>query len=515
MKSAEIIFGKKSIRSYMIIIFVCMAIVVLTGVFIYNQYVIRLISDQVIGARRDTMYFHGREIDDSMNEINKFLISIGLDTPTLSRIAQGGQSEPVLLAKQKIGNDLSKGIGSYSNLTGLFFYSPVDQYFIYRSQQSNTLFRKKLSSHLSSSDTSPAEIWGGEKWEIIYIEEKPYLMKSYIFSEMIVGAWIDLSDLEKYMNRDFTDQGSFYIFLDQDGYPIQYLNSNLNKIHRKFPVEIDKNYIDLKEYVLFSIPLKCENIYLTEVLEKNFLLGGLVKQRVIFLIIVITFTGFFFFFLTILKNKVGNPLYEICRQMDEDHTVDSPHKPDTKNELVVIHTTYHEMKKELLELRIDIYEEKLYNQKIKLQFLQKQIQPHFLVNSLNMVHNLIQLHQCDLAQQLLIYIANYYREDLTIFNQMIPLKNEYEHVNSYVHIQEFRFPNNLLVNIEIDEELLDIKVPPLILLTLVENSVKYAVNMEKLVEINILGYTESEGCAKFIVMDTGKGYPESVLTEFE
>ncbi|MDO6803255.1 histidine kinase [Wenyingzhuangia sp. 1_MG-2023] len=115
------------------------------------------------------------------------------------------------------------------------------------------------------------------------------------------------------------------------------------------------------------------------------------------------------------------------------------------------------------------------NAVLQLNQLKKKMNPHFLFNSLNSLHVLIDLNP-DLSQQFVLKLADVYRyllEDRD--GNLITVKKEITFLEQYVFLQEIRFNNSLNVSIinKCNDKILLQKIPFLSLETLVENAIKH------------------------------------------
>jgi len=109
--------------------------------------------------------------------------------------------------------------------------------------------------------------------------------------------------------------------------------------------------------------------------------------------------------------------------------------------------------------------------KTELRMLQAQIQPHFLFNALNTIIVFCRTDALK-ARELLLKLSYYLRTSFKTNEDFIPFKQEIEHVDSYLSIEEARFSDRLEVVYDIDETI-NCKVPPLILQPIVENALKH------------------------------------------
>ncbi|NTV90831.1 MAG: two-component sensor histidine kinase, partial [Clostridiales bacterium] len=89
---------------------------------------------------------------------------------------------------------------------------------------------------------------------------------------------------------------------------------------------------------------------------------------------------------------------------------------------------------------------------------------------------------------------------------------------NYLRIQELRFPKRFTWSLEAPEELMDYTVPPLIIQTFVENSIKYAFSMSGMIHISAavsLPEKDSGKLLRIVVRDTGGGFDSKVLERLD
>jgi two-component system LytT family sensor kinase len=124
-----------------------------------------------------------------------------------------------------------------------------------------------------------------------------------------------------------------------------------------------------------------------------------------------------------------------------------------------IELTLEEQKRLLLEARLDA--------------LQRQINPHFLFNTLNSIAALVR-SQPELARELTVKLANILRSLLKDHDTYVPLRDELRFTDDYLDIEVVRFgAHKLHVEKEIDPRTLEVLVPSILLQPLIENSIKH------------------------------------------
>lgn len=109
----------------------------------------------------------------------------------------------------------------------------------------------------------------------------------------------------------------------------------------------------------------------------------------------------------------------------------------------------------------------------RLDALQRQINPHFLFNTLNSIASLVRFRP-EQARELIVKLANILRALLKDHDSYILLRDELSFTDDYLGIEVVRFgPEKLRVIKEIDPITLDLPVPSMILQPLIENSIKH------------------------------------------
>ncbi|KRL05907.1 sensor histidine kinase [Liquorilactobacillus oeni] len=147
----------------------------------------------------------------------------------------------------------------------------------------------------------------------------------------------------------------------------------------------------------------------------------------------------------------------------------------------------------------------------EIKSLQAQINPHFFFNAINTVNALMRTN-VEQARAALLQLSTFFRSSLQgVTATQIPLKQEKEHVNSYMSLEQTRFPDKYTViyNIDADSE---VKVPPFCLQVLVENSVRHAFPNRRKGNIIRISVKQQEQSLIIVVADNGIGIKKELLT---
>ncbi len=122
-----------------------------------------------------------------------------------------------------------------------------------------------------------------------------------------------------------------------------------------------------------------------------------------------------------------------------------------------------EVKKEQEEIRINEYNSLVY-----------QINPHFLYNTLDNVHMLARMDGDETMVKLNpVAVPDARGSSISKGENDVSLKDELEHVKCYLNIEQIRNENLFQYEIEVEESILQVKIPKIILQPVVENCIKY------------------------------------------
>jgi two-component system LytT family sensor kinase len=126
-----------------------------------------------------------------------------------------------------------------------------------------------------------------------------------------------------------------------------------------------------------------------------------------------------------------------------------------------------------LRIELKLEEQKRMVLEARLDALQRQINPHFLFNTLNSIASLVRFRP-DLAREMIVKLANLLRTLLQDHGTYVPLRQELSFTDDYLDIEVVRFgADKLRVVKELEERTLDLLVPSILLQPLIENSIKH------------------------------------------
>ena len=224
----------------------------------------------------------------------------------------------------------------------------------------------------------------------------------------------------------------------------------------------------------------------------------------------------FYLFSRYFLGQIITPLHTVVEGMKEmeEGNLTVHVEPAGQSE---IRTMIHSFNRMVRELKASIEENEQVQQKkhqAEVRALQSQINPHFLVNTLNSIRFMAQVSKFDgirkMAEALIKILSCSFRGSISFYT----VREELDVLDSYLYLMKIRYSDGFEVVYDIDETCLDCKVPRLILQPIVENSIVHGL-AEKEDDIGHLTVRlkASGDSLIFTVEDDGRGLAEEEIRQ--
>ncbi len=128
----------------------------------------------------------------------------------------------------------------------------------------------------------------------------------------------------------------------------------------------------------------------------------------------------------------------------------------------------------------------------QLEYLRYQINPHFLMNTLNNIHALVDIDQ-ERAKETIVELSHIMRFALYDGSKTtVPLRLDIGFLESYIRLMRMRYTDKVTINFDVPQELPQCELPPMIFITFVENAFKHGVSYQQPSFIDIAFTTEGQ-----------------------
>ncbi len=174
-----------------------------------------------------------------------------------------------------------------------------------------------------------------------------------------------------------------------------------------------------------------------------------------------------------ISSRITNPIQELEKSVNaiEAGELDTEVYTGGSYEIEHLGRSIGDMAKRIKALMQDIVTEHESKRKSEFDILQSQINPHFLYNTLDIIVWMIENERKQEAVKVVTALARFFRISLSKGKSIITVRDELEHVRNYLTIQQMRFKNKFIYEIEAGEDVLDLACLKLMLQPLVENAI--------------------------------------------
>ena len=221
------------------------------------------------------------------------------------------------------------------------------------------------------------------------------------------------------------------------------------------------------------------------------------------------------FLANIMARGITRPIERTSNAMKKfakgDFSVRLPE--ERTDEIGAMNSVFNQTIEKIEKLLKQIVEMEMVNKDIEFQALQAQINPHFLYNTLDAIVWLVEMEKNEQAVEMVTSLSSFFRSSLSNGRDIITLREEEQHVRSYLEIQQVRYKDILSYEITIDPQLSSCRIPKLTLQPLVENALYHGIKQKRgMGHITVSGV--QEGTDVFLsVEDDGAGMSTARLLQ--
>lgn len=455
----------------------------------------------------------GTDISERITQTNRYMGEVVSNNAYYTALPQQESWDEYQLNKFFLGQNL------IDNTT---VSTAADTYFVFSKTKADYLIARpgRLANQLSyeSLKNFITEYVSNNKassWHLIWIDEKPFLMCCHYAKETYFGGLIELSNQKKILLKGLTYE-SARVFFEEDP---------KGRSSGKEAAEVlpDKNIVCVSK----QIPVCPKFFMVCEVSEADVIqdlaflqrysysiaLGYLILIPVLLLVLgILLLNPLKILLAAIPEIGKGNTSYRIgnhhvareYRQIYEtfDHTLDEMQELKIQN---------YEIELEKQKAELETKQMALEKQQVELQNLQLMIRPHFLQNTLGLLYSLSQMEETKSLGETILYLSDYFRH-IYRSEDLIPFSTELTLIEGYLAMAEIQFPESFEIDYQIDPELEEVKVPPLLIHNFIENVISHASRKGDYLMIELRLRREGD-LAVFEIKDNGIGIPVGKLEE--
>lgn len=206
------------------------------------------------------------------------------------------------------------------------------------------------------------------------------------------------------------------------------------------------------------------------------------------------------------------PLMEMMENVKQGDFQTSPSK-DESDEFSYLFRSFRSMQQRVQQQFDEIYHLSLLQKEANFKLMHAQIKPHFIYNIFNNMNWLIQLERYERLADLTDAVAVYFKKSLNNGKPYISIRDEAKLLESYIDIQHIRFGDRFQARVEMQQEIMDIRILNHLLQPLVENAINHGLEpLTKQGNLIVRGFLQGE-LLIFEIEDDGVGMKLETLLD--
>lgn len=522
---------KRKIRNRLLIFFLVITFLPITTLGVFSNLIYTRIVENKVNQHTEQMINQIEiNIDNYINSVENILMYISNSEDIIRFLNQSGQESQINDLEDRIKRSLKVYTDINSEVVGLLIVNNDDKYI------SNELDKK-------TRDALTRETWYMEsinESEKVHFFSKPIgrnlkSHKSYSAEDIIsiskavidkntnepigvVMADINLKKFDDIIRDNYIGEKGFFYLLDNNNNivyspvnPIIYrINStNFDSKTNSFIRSINDETFKIMYTTSNVTGWKSIGVFSFKDISKDIT----IMERFTLLIAIATSLLAVFFSL-LFTNSIVTPIKELKTLMKGVELGDLNLKFEEErysNEFGELGHSFNHMVSEIKKLINMVYNEQRSKRKAEIETLQAQIKPHFLYNTLDTIAWMAEDYNAKDIVNLVGALTKVFRIGLNKGKEVINIKDEIQHINSYLVIQKYRYEDKLSYEINSDKDVLDTLILKLITQPIVENAIYHGIKEKRGKGRLSINFRKIMNEIIITVEDNGAGIPDEKL----
>ncbi|OMF95418.1 hypothetical protein BK144_07450 [Paenibacillus sp. FSL R7-0273] len=267
-----------------------------------------------------------------------------------------------------------------------------------------------------------------------------------------------------------------------------------------------------KDEIILSRTANAEQLLVRAEIPLNKLLAKIRSIKHVTMVSIIISLLFIFLISVLFSYRITKPIINLRRSMKQVEMGQYsllPAGSGSHDEINGLVQSYNKMIVVIKELIEDVYIAGLKRKQAQFLALQSQINPHMLYNTLESIRmKAVVKQQNDIAEMIKI-LARMFRLSMGKDRDSNLVRHEVEYAAHYIFLQNIRYDNRFILDVQLSDRVLDTPVIPLVFQPIVENSIKHGFrNYARQLHIRIEEHILESGDVRIRFIDDG-----GVLTE--
>ncbi|MEK3721518.1 sensor histidine kinase [Paenibacillus sp. FSL H8-0034] len=531
-------FGSIRARMNAILVLIILLSFVTLGIGMYNR-----VSGLLLKETKQSINYTTEVLDRDIHQMQEDIDRLAKGMYTNNELGMLVHTFPDFSHPQYVNNQIS----SYLYMKNMLSTRPyVDSVYVYQGNQAVLQFGaqvKKPEERISSLAAYPTidqlpsltQYWlpvrapddPPEKPHFISVFMN-YYDNSSLLKSGLLQINMELTPVFRILTNNVTGDRKFYV-ITRDGQLLFGTDSNnmdrimgqlrTVPIHGREDLEME---LDSKSYLVTQYPSQYGDwviINAVPTAEINYSSRSVLEFMVIFMIIAGTLILSLSIFISSRMLKPVTTLTRLLQSINFDKKIEWTFRNDmtplmgASHEIGLFSRTFAKMMDRLEAYTVEIEQASARQRNLELELLLSQIKPHFLYNTLESFCGLAKLKRTDDIYKLAKSLGLFYRISLSKGAAIITVREELEHVNSYLLIEKMKYNDRFDYHIEMEPSLQSVHMLKLLLQPVVENAIAHGIRHVEHKGFILIYVHKNEEFMEFLVKDNGYGISPSMMQQ--
>ncbi len=368
-------------------------------------------------------------------------------------------------------------------------------------------------------------------WDEIYTSDgKSYLALAKAsldpFSEDVVGVTIIGYKMDglKRLTENLVSGESDFAFISRNGEVLVFSSKEGESLQDQvidqalFSEEAGQTSEEIKsidniQYKLFVRESSVRSMYLTYGIPVTDIIGDIQFVPIVILAIFASLFAYILLMSRRMYQDIYSPIETLVGAMKSlksemsENIVDM----DRDDEFGQLAHSFNDMCYRIEQLIDDMAKEQRLKREQEILALQSQINPHFLYNTLNSIKALVRMDRSDEAISMTEAFIQLLRVSANHDSEFSTVQEEVHHVEAYIDIMNYRYEQDIILNINLGDGLETCPIPRFILQPIVENAIVHGYDDQSVCVIKVI--VKQDGDLLIEVKDNGVGISEEEISK--
>jgi len=483
----------------------------------YNFFMIRAMNEKITDSNRETLQLYCMNIEDDLSVIEKRMLNLVTGNVDFASLRYQVDDLKAYLSAYEVMQQYNGWFSEHSSIGALYLVSKDNH--IYRAAYHQDGYGLETKEQIKQWITEVTDNGRYDpNWFTERFDEEEFLCRIFRAGGAYTICMIDLDNIKLQKSGNAYIENGQIVFY-KDGMPMTQRDMVARERIALGKDRDERSYIagEKNRYLVVESKLEKTDLIAALLIPYNGMLYTLNRTQILLFFLALSTALLIPLAYYLLHRTFIRPMSVLLETIHKiSHgNMEAKIDEDYHNaEFNYVAESFNDMMDQIHMWKTSYYEKELAERQIHLQYLQRQIRPHFYLNCLKNLYGMVQEKKYKETQETILELSKYLRSMMQDQVSNIPLGKEMEHVRSFLAIYQLSSAYSIGDQENIAPEHRCCLIPPISILTFVENSIKYGIRDDRNLLISIrtkvLAFEEKQ-ILNIVIADNGHGFSKDLM----